>query len=119
MSVAMVQMPGALPPGCSADSILTVAQMATWLQVSQDSLRERAKRGDVPAFREGDEWRFHPRSYLASKGQMASRWDEALNAWRKITAGIITDAQMKRSFWKEFPGEFDWFSKHGAEVPAH
>lgn len=118
MSTLPPQMPGALPWGCTADSILTVTQMATWLQISADTLRERAKRGEVPAFREGDEWRFHPRSYLAAKGQIASRWDEALNAWTKLTAGFVTDSDIKRHFWTHFAREFAWFEANGAKLPA-
>jgi hypothetical protein len=118
MSNLPPQVPGSLPWGANADSVLTVAQMALWLQISQDTLRERAKRGEVQGFREGDEWRFHPRSYLAAKGQIASRWDEALNAWTKLTTGIVTDPDIKRSFWKTFPREFAWFDAHGPAVPA-
>jgi excisionase family DNA binding protein len=45
--------------------VLTVAQLADWLQVDQAVVAELAEAGDLPGRRLGDEWRFAREAVLA------------------------------------------------------
>ena len=118
MNTALEQAPGALPPGCDTDAILTAAQMAQWLQLSEDTVLRKARKGELPCIREGSDVRFHPKSYLASRGAIAGRWDYALRLWEKLTAGVINDAGIKRQCWRDFATEFRHFEENGPRIPA-
>lgn len=114
----LIQAPGALPPGCDTDALLTAAQMAIWLQLSEDTVLRKAKAGVIPCIREGSDVRFHPKSYLASRGAIAGRWQHALQLWEKLTGGLIQDAGLKRQCWRDFGTEFRHFEEHGPRIPA-
>jgi excisionase family DNA binding protein len=45
--------------------VLTVAQLAEWLQVEQDTIAELAEAGELPRRRLGGEWRFAREAVLA------------------------------------------------------
>nr|WP_014106997.1 helix-turn-helix domain-containing protein [Sulfobacillus thermotolerans]AEP14334.1 DNA-binding domain protein [Sulfobacillus thermotolerans] len=45
--------------------ILTVAQVAEWLQVNPYTVREEARRGHLPGRKVGREWRFSRAAILA------------------------------------------------------
>jgi excisionase family DNA binding protein len=49
----------------SPPDVLTVAQLAEWLQVDESTIAELAESGELPGRRLGDEWRFAREAVLA------------------------------------------------------
>lgn len=63
----MNQLPGNLPDGFTLDSMLTLDQAATWLQVRAASLKRKAR--SIPGISGVKHLRrMHPRTYLETKG---------------------------------------------------
>jgi excisionase family DNA binding protein len=49
----------------SPPDVLTVPQLAEWLQVEDDTIQELAEQGDLPGRKLGGEWRFAREAVLA------------------------------------------------------
>ena len=49
----------------SPPDVLTVAQLAQWLQVEEDTIQTLAEDGDIPGRQLGGEWRFAREAVLA------------------------------------------------------
>ncbi len=112
------QAPGALPLGCDLDSLLTAGQMALWLQMSEDTVLRKARKGELPCIREGSDVRFHPRTYLVTRGAVLTRWAEAQRVWRKLVSGEICDTSVKRGLHRDFRHEFRFFEANDGRLPA-
>jgi excisionase family DNA binding protein len=48
----------AFRPHATPPDVLTVAELAQWLQVDEPTVAELAEQGELPGRRLGDEWRF-------------------------------------------------------------
>ncbi len=75
LSVALRQIEALLESATDAQppapEVMTVADLAAYLQVSKKAVYDLAKRGELPAAKLGDQWRF--------KKSLVDRWLEALS----------------------------------------
>jgi putative molybdopterin biosynthesis protein len=63
----------------SQEDFLTVEEAAAWLRVSKNTIRESIRRGQLPAFKVGREWRISRQVVLdyAKRGTAAAEQDDS------------------------------------------
>jgi len=58
-------------------TVLTLREVASYLNVHPDTIRRHVKRGEIPAFKIGNTWRFNK---------------ESIDEWRKEKEGRFTSS---------------------------
>jgi excisionase family DNA binding protein len=56
-------------PAPAPPDVLTIAELAQWLQVGEPAIAELAEKGELPGRRLGGEWRFAREAVLAWLGR--------------------------------------------------
>ena len=55
-------------------NVLNTREAATYLNAHVETIRRMARRGDIPAFKVGKDWRFHKNALLRWSKEQYSNW---------------------------------------------